>query len=533
MERHLPSPGTRSRVPLSSAALRDRAARMALVPLEVPGGSLLSDECIYHVRMGGQMPRPDGAFLGLVRGQYRRARRYLTHMDEEDFVSHGLRHYWRACLDYRPELRYTRGAVGFVGGRVVARLRNLFRTDRRRSFFHGEMPSDRETGEPLDIRDDVSVPVDVQALLGEVRRIAASVLGESERKIIDIMARAVEGDKQCVQELRNAMLAGDNDLDNDLNPSLTKEAPVADKNAKTATPAKLKHVRPHGALVGTGKLINAASVLAGLAMLGLEEEYAKRAGHAEVKTGDDVTLAVRVIDERVDRYVGETGKGFECIIQEAGKKGCGSVVPGEDLCPERCPYCGESFEDDGSAAEPAPKPEPAKAKGGKAEKPAPAPKPAKAEKPAPAPKAEKPAPAPKAKAEKPAPAPKAADANKGGRPKMGASHVGKFAEAVAASGGKLSVTERAAYHALFCGPNKVATGFIGTSRICFIIPTAAYEALPKATRDAVKFYDKEARAAKHLGRDSVEYKGTDGAVVDALIAVAVESAGKPLDVAAK
>src|SRR3990167_9125386 len=97
---------------------------------------------------------------------------------------------------------------------------------------------------------------------------------------------------------------------------------------KATAPKKLDHVRPHGALVGVKKIINPATVLAGLEQLGLMGIYKERTGKEPVKPPAALTVAVRVIDERVNSYVEEKGAGFECIVHEEGVRRLDGLLPG-------------------------------------------------------------------------------------------------------------------------------------------------------------------------------------------------------------
>lgn len=395
------SPASRRRA-LDTGALSSARARCPR-PRLPSGTRYLDANTIAAIRSGADLPPPDSHFIAMVRGQWRRVERKMRGLDFDVYLSEAQVQYWKACGDYRPELAYSRGSVGFVGGRVIARLRNFTRTELNRGKVQVDFPCDRESGEPLDFEDVVTVPNDVLVILDQLRAEALDALGAGRMYVDDLFVHAMGGDRNALNALRSA-----------LEPVITQENEII-MAAKKPSTKSLKYVPPHDrAIVGNGKLINPTAVGRGLLLLCLMDSFTKETGATEV-TAENLDAAIAIIDVKVDAEIASTGKAFQCQIEEPGKKGCGSASHDFPICP----YCGEIFEPeqlaeleaelnlDAAAAAPvaAPEPAPAKAKKGAKEAPAAAP------------------PAPPAPVPTPAPEPEAKAAVASGEPAVGAATV--------------------------------------------------------------------------------------------------------------
>lgn len=189
------------RRPVDSRDLR-RASYSTRCPLpitpsrDLPGrGVLLSPEMIEAVAGGLPLPPPDSGFVAMVRGQYRRARYALRDKDFSDVLNFALAIYHRACHDYDPGRRYSRGPVGFVGGRVVNKLRSYFSPDRRKAQYAVESIEEASFGEEGNearrarVLDAVSdhgtgaAQIDEEILLSEVRKLAGDAIRAARRNV--------------------------------------------------------------------------------------------------------------------------------------------------------------------------------------------------------------------------------------------------------------------------------------------------------------------------------------------------------------
>ena len=473
---------------------------------------LLSNEAIDLVRRGGALPRPDPRFVSMVRGQYRRFARCLRHRDFDDVLQDALIFYWRACTDYDPTRRYSRGAVGFVGGRVVARLRNSFRTDARRRRWIGEYPSDPETGRQLDVEDVSSCPVDVSALYREVVRRADDALRCGEDRISALVVAASGGDSDAVEALRGAVLGGE-------------EVEMGTTKGGSEGGRALQYQRPLVERVEDRMTIDA--VTNGLRALNLLEGFATKHGTKADRRAVKGRLgeAIRLLDETVDDLVASSGQAMECVVEDEGK-GCGSIIP--DLAV--CPYCGEIFE---VVEDDKPDPSDEEAEARRAEAVARLHEQIEAERVA------------KEAARKAQVAEHNARQSKRGkddearrkqvenpkafvgRPKLGSCPIATFRAFVAEHRG-VEMRERGLFWSLWNDGTKICTARKDTSVAGFPISYDVFRDLTASRHVSVAYYDRIGRRKRHFGRDSVICKTDDPKVVSELLEAALHCSGATL-----
>jgi len=478
--------------------------------------TLLSDEAIGLVRSGGTLSNPDPRFVAMVRGQYRRFARCLRHRDFDDVLQDALVFYWRACLDYDPARRYSRGAVGFVGGRVVARLRNSFRTDARRRRWIGEYPSDPETGRQLDVEDVDACPVDASALYREVVRRAEDALACGEDRIAALVSAATGGDREAVEALRGAVLGAE-------------EGDMGRGTGASGDRRELMYQRPIAERVEG--LMTVASVLEGLRALNLLAPFAKLRGTKADKravTGH-LAEAIRYLDEAVDDLVASSGKAMECVVEVEGTKGCGSIIPDVPVCP----YCGEIFEvvDDDLPPEVSEADEAAEARKREA-----------ADKLRAEIEAENAAKVERRKAENAAR--KATQRKRAkdddargravgnpkpivGRPRLGSCPIATFRAFVESHPG-VELRDRGLFYSLWLDGTKVCTARKDTSVMGLPVSYDVFRDLAASRHNAVAFYDRVERKKRHYGRDSVICKTDDPEVVGELLEAALHCSGAKL-----
>jgi hypothetical protein len=186
-------------------------------PEDLPGGGvLLSVEMIFAIKGGLPLPPPDPGFEKLVRGQYRRVRYALRDKDYNDLLNVALQLYRRACLEYDPGRGYSRGPVGFVGGRVVNKLRSYLSPDRRKATYAVEsihQDLDNSPAREARMQDAISdhgegaASVDEALLLAEIKKLADDAIRAASRNITG--RRGLPSMLPDTNDLYEAALSGD------------------------------------------------------------------------------------------------------------------------------------------------------------------------------------------------------------------------------------------------------------------------------------------------------------------------------------
>ncbi len=322
---------------LLSVAMINRVRRESKAPSGHPG------------RLG--IPEPDAGFRRLCRSLYRKnqAAFVAEGRNFDDYLQEALIYYIRACRDYDPSRCYSKGMVDFVSGRVVARLKNLSRTPRRRYIYAGDFPEAPYEGQFLSNLGDDDVPwfgvrpyapVDSDVIFNNLRSIAIKAIGDiSADKII---ADAMDGDRRSIEALRVALESGD--------------VGSLEELREESMPRKYMYIAPHQYV---GDRITEETVANGIFKF-IEDGYLqpsdvlkglKSRSKADITVGwltktikskdAKFQAAIALLDGVVDQKIGEMdAEAYKCLSDDTS--GCDSAIFEIDYCP----YCGEIFDED-------------------------------------------------------------------------------------------------------------------------------------------------------------------------------------------